>query len=64
MKFIHLTDLHLVSPGDQLKGLDPVARLEPAFASWGHASWGQVFASWGQVFDFETPRHRVMGSGL
>ncbi len=27
MKFIHLTDLHLVTPGDQLKGLDPVARL-------------------------------------
>ena len=32
MKFIHLTDLHLVTPGDRLKGLDPVARLEPAFA--------------------------------
>lgn len=32
MKFIHLTDPHLVTPGEQLKGLDPVARLEPAFA--------------------------------
>ena len=32
MKFIHLTDPHLVTPGEKLKGLDPVARLEPAFA--------------------------------
>ena len=31
MKFIHLTDPHLVTPGDKLKGLDPAARLEPAF---------------------------------
>ena len=27
MKFIHLTDTHLVSPGDRLHGLDPLARL-------------------------------------
>ena len=32
MKFIHLTDPHLVTPGETLKGLDPVARLEPALA--------------------------------
>jgi hypothetical protein len=32
MKFIHLTDPHLVILGDLLKGFDPVARLEPAFA--------------------------------
>ena len=32
MKCIHLTDPHLVTPGDKLKGLDPAARLEPAFA--------------------------------
>jgi len=28
MKFIHLTDPHLVSPGEPLHGLDPAARLE------------------------------------
>ena len=31
MKFIHITDTHLVTPGERLKGLDPMARLEPAF---------------------------------
>jgi len=28
MKFIHITDLHLVVPGDRLWGLDPMARFE------------------------------------
>jgi 3',5'-cyclic AMP phosphodiesterase CpdA len=28
MKFIHITDLHLVRPGDRLWGLDPLARFE------------------------------------
>lgn len=28
MKFIHLTDLHLVPPGETLWGLDPLARLD------------------------------------
>lgn len=28
MKFIHLTDLHLVPPGQKLWGLDPLARLD------------------------------------
>ena len=31
MKFIHLTDTHLVSPGMILNGLDPAARLAPVF---------------------------------
>ncbi len=30
MKLIHLTDLHLVSPGELLWGLDPFARLDAA----------------------------------
>ena len=30
MKFIHLTDLHLVPPGESLWGLDPFARLDVA----------------------------------
>ena len=30
MKLIHLTDLHLVPPGQRLWGLDPVARLDAA----------------------------------
>lgn len=30
MKFIHLTDLHLVAPGGLLWGLDPLARLHAA----------------------------------
>ena len=28
MKFVHLTDLHLVPPTQKLWGLDPFARLE------------------------------------
>lgn len=32
MKFIHLTDLHLVPPGQMLYGLDPNARLQAAIA--------------------------------
>jgi 3',5'-cyclic-AMP phosphodiesterase len=32
MKFIHLTDLHLVAPGRRLYGLDPSARLRAAIA--------------------------------
>jgi 3',5'-cyclic AMP phosphodiesterase CpdA len=32
MKFIHLTDLHLVPPGRRLYGLDPNERLEAAIA--------------------------------
>jgi 3',5'-cyclic-AMP phosphodiesterase len=32
MKFIHLTDLHLVAPGRSLYGLDPNARLRAAIA--------------------------------
>jgi Icc protein len=32
MKFIHLTDLHLVAPGRRLYGLDPHARLRAAIA--------------------------------
>ena len=28
MKFIHLTDLHLVKPGDRLFNLDPLERLD------------------------------------
>ncbi|MGI9301496.1 MAG: hypothetical protein ACR2RB_02145 [Gammaproteobacteria bacterium] len=27
MKFIHFTDTHLVSPGEKIYGLDPLARL-------------------------------------
>jgi 3',5'-cyclic AMP phosphodiesterase CpdA len=30
MKLIHLTDLHLVAPGERLWGLDPAARLDAA----------------------------------
>ena len=30
MKLIHLTDLHLVPPGETLWGLDPFARLDAA----------------------------------
>ena len=32
MKFIHITDLHLVAPGGILWGLDPLARLEACLA--------------------------------
>jgi 3',5'-cyclic AMP phosphodiesterase CpdA len=32
MKFIHLTDLHLVPPGGRLYGLDPSERLRAAIA--------------------------------
>jgi len=27
MKFIHITDTHLVTPGSRLKGLDPAERF-------------------------------------
>ncbi len=33
MKFIHLTDTHLVPPGTALEGLDPAVRLRAAVAS-------------------------------
>lgn len=33
MKFIHLTDTHLVARGERLHGLDPVERLEACVAS-------------------------------
>lgn len=33
MKFIHLTDTHLVPPGSVLEGLDPAVRLRAAVAS-------------------------------
>ena len=33
MKFIHLSDLHLVAPGTELHGLDPVRGLERCVAS-------------------------------
>jgi Icc protein len=33
MKFIHLTDTHLVTPGEILHGLNPAARLAPFFGS-------------------------------
>lgn len=32
MKFIHITDLHLVAPGERLWGLDPLARFEACLA--------------------------------
>lgn len=32
MKIIHITDLHLVPPGDMLWGLDPLARLDACLA--------------------------------
>jgi Icc protein len=32
MKLIHITDLHLVAPGQRLWGLDPFARLDAALA--------------------------------
>jgi 3',5'-cyclic AMP phosphodiesterase CpdA len=33
LRFLHLTDLHLVEPGEMLYGLDPAARLRQAVAS-------------------------------
>jgi len=33
LQFIHLTDTHLVAPGETLYGLDPVVRLEAAVAA-------------------------------
>jgi 3',5'-cyclic AMP phosphodiesterase CpdA len=33
LSFIHLTDLHLVAPGEELYGLDPAARLQAAVES-------------------------------
>lgn len=33
LSFIHLTDLHLVAPGEELYGLDPAARLRAAVES-------------------------------
>jgi len=33
LRFIHLTDTHLVAPGETLYGLDPLARLEAAVAA-------------------------------
>ncbi len=32
MKFIHLTDLHLVPPGQKLWGFDPFPRLDQCLA--------------------------------
>ena len=32
VKFIHITDLHLVAPGEMLWGLDPLARLDACLA--------------------------------
>ncbi|TCL71187.1 phosphodiesterase [Rhizobium sp. BK251] len=32
MKFVHLSDAHLVTPGEWLLGLDPLARLEACLA--------------------------------
>jgi 3',5'-cyclic AMP phosphodiesterase CpdA len=33
LSFIHLTDLHLVAPGEELYGLDPAARMQAAVES-------------------------------
>lgn len=44
MKFIHLTDTHLVAPGDRLYGLDPSARLEAAVAHIAAHHGDAVFA--------------------
>jgi len=44
MKLIHLTDTHLVAPGERLYGLDPAARLAAAIADINafHADAGTV----------------------
>jgi 3',5'-cyclic-AMP phosphodiesterase len=56
LKFIHLTDTHLVAPGRVLYGLDPAARLRQAVASIGdeHADAAFVvvtgdLAHWGEA---------------
>jgi Icc protein len=66
MKFIHVTDLHLVEPGMLLWGLDPLARLDSCLndiaAHHGDAAFCAItgdLAERGDVAAYETLRKRL-----
>ena len=63
MKFIHITDTHLVSPGETLYGLDPLARLEACVADVNRRHADAAFAivtgdltHWGKVAAYDALR--------
>lgn len=61
LRFLHLTDLHLVEPGETLYGLDPAARLRQAVASMaqrhgpGSAAPAAFAVATGDLTHFGTP---------
>ena len=71
MKFIHLTDTHLVEPHHKLYGLDPQARLAAAVADIkrNHADAVQVVVTgdlthWGEPKAYDAFRDIMDGLGL
>lgn len=66
MKFIHITDLHLVAPGHLLWGLDPLARLDACLhdilTHHGDASFCAItgdLAEQGEIAAYEALRRRL-----
>ena len=67
MKFIHITDLHLVAPGELLWGLDPLARLDCCLndiaTHHGDAAFCAItgdLAERGEVAAYEALRERLL----
>jgi 3',5'-cyclic AMP phosphodiesterase CpdA len=68
MKFIHITDTHLVAPGQTLYGLDPRARLEACIADVNRHHADAAFAivtgdlaHWGEVVAYQALREAFAG---
>ena len=66
MKFVHITDLHLVPPGETLWGLDPFARLDACLSDIAAHHAGAAFcaitgdlAENGEVAAYEALRRRL-----
>lgn len=66
MKIIHVTDLHLVPPGERLWGLDPLARLDACLADVARHHGDAVFcvitgdlAERGEVAAYEALKERL-----
>jgi 3',5'-cyclic AMP phosphodiesterase CpdA len=66
MKFIHISDLHLVAPGEKLWGFDPLARLDACLADivafHGDASFCAIsgdLTERGEIIAFEALKDRL-----
>lgn len=66
MKIIHVTDLHLVAPGEKLFGLDPLSRLEDCIADLNrnHPDAGLVVFSGDLTERGETSAYRALAERL